>query len=978
MGCLGKEGVVTGSTAKMSGAVRTGGAVSIPASVRKIIQDIKEIAGNHSDDEIYAMLKDCNMDPNETAQRLLYQDPFHEVKRKRDKRKEQNAISRDSGDTRSRAANQVRGGRGGGRGNYLPRYISYDAGGGRGSNMARENGGYQIVNKASSNSAFTPPTTSQNMQSKTDSTGASTLPASSSGTSVITNGLSADAHAPQNQAGSWSPATGQNLMADVSKSSSLQQSPTQPPCTTASTPVTVQGQSVAVSQKYIASVTPTSVSGVYSSSSDPVLVPKLNSRVSGVVGTIKREVGTVGAERVVVEQTIGSVDNKPASSSFSNTMQITQSDMSDAVDSEVKVSENEISASTTVHSFSQERVMSKSQMKDGDHLSEMQPQVSSSAPTGYSVSRSSVMANHYNIRPQQLTGSQKAVGPNKEWKPKPTHQNAVPSPGIIGTSTVSNSTSEVSRSPSPAAKSTLEDTTSKLQKNLEELNVRDEQLVIIPNHLQVPEAERTGLSFGSFEANFDANFVTNYSPSYGNDDDSDKSSTPTSEESQMPEETVEEPSSSISNTTPVTSNEDYPHHQRTSVSSVDNLSPTNDLTVSTNSTIVSQPDPSKPDIVVQPGPQYSLVQTTPNYSGISLMPQMINSQYPSYEHAEPQLRDVSRLPFVQPTYDPSTSYYTPFFRPSSDGDARFSQFLGSTAATKYNGNVTILSGQSVPSSQESGNSLVLSNAGPTALGTQAAGIVQTTIAMPQQPMPMFRQPTGVHISHYPPNYFPYHQIFSPFFLPSPTMHNIVGNSGFPQLPAGSSYPAAAGSSYPPAAAAGSSYPPTPAAVKYSLSQYKPGTASGNSPHIGVPAGYGSYTAAPSGYSASPAVTAGNASGCDDIGGSQYKENNVYIAGQQGEGSTVWFQGPRDISGMQANSYYNLPPPQGQHMAFTHAQGGHATYAGLYHPTQSGPAPNAHPLLQQTQTLGGAVGVVGAQAGVYQQPQRAQLNWANTY
>ena len=46
------------------------------------------------------------------------------------------------------------------------------------------------------------------------------------------------------------------------------------------------------------------------------------------------------------------------------------------------------------------------------------------------------MANHYNIRPQQLTRSQKAVGPNKEWKPKPTHQIVVPSPGIIGTSTV--------------------------------------------------------------------------------------------------------------------------------------------------------------------------------------------------------------------------------------------------------------------------------------------------------------------------------------------------------------------------------------------------------------------------------------------------------------------------------------------------------------------------------------------------------------
>lgn len=46
---------------------------SIPNSVKKTIQDIKEITGNHSEDEIHAMLKECSMDPNETAQRLLLQ-----------------------------------------------------------------------------------------------------------------------------------------------------------------------------------------------------------------------------------------------------------------------------------------------------------------------------------------------------------------------------------------------------------------------------------------------------------------------------------------------------------------------------------------------------------------------------------------------------------------------------------------------------------------------------------------------------------------------------------------------------------------------------------------------------------------------------------------------------------------------------------------------------------------------------------------
>lgn len=53
-----------------------GSRFSIPGKTRKMIQNIKEITGNHSEEEIYAMLKDCSMDPNETAQRLLLQGIF--------------------------------------------------------------------------------------------------------------------------------------------------------------------------------------------------------------------------------------------------------------------------------------------------------------------------------------------------------------------------------------------------------------------------------------------------------------------------------------------------------------------------------------------------------------------------------------------------------------------------------------------------------------------------------------------------------------------------------------------------------------------------------------------------------------------------------------------------------------------------------------------------------------------------------------
>ncbi|XWS12416.1 hypothetical protein CRYUN_Cryun37aG0087800 [Craigia yunnanensis] len=86
------------------------GISGIPAGSRKMVQSLKEIV-NCPELEIYAMLKECNMDPNEAVNRLLSQDPFHEVKSKRDKKKE----SKDTVDSRSRGANNLgsRGGRSG-------------------------------------------------------------------------------------------------------------------------------------------------------------------------------------------------------------------------------------------------------------------------------------------------------------------------------------------------------------------------------------------------------------------------------------------------------------------------------------------------------------------------------------------------------------------------------------------------------------------------------------------------------------------------------------------------------------------------------------------------------------------------------------------------------------------------------------------------------------------------------------------------
>ncbi|XP_047947734.1 uncharacterized protein LOC125193855 isoform X2 [Salvia hispanica] len=89
------------SARESSGAAGNGGGLqSIPAASRKIVLSLKEIV-NCTEAEIYAALKECNMDPDEAVHRLLSQDPFHEVKSKREKKKE----GKDTTEARSRGAN---------------------------------------------------------------------------------------------------------------------------------------------------------------------------------------------------------------------------------------------------------------------------------------------------------------------------------------------------------------------------------------------------------------------------------------------------------------------------------------------------------------------------------------------------------------------------------------------------------------------------------------------------------------------------------------------------------------------------------------------------------------------------------------------------------------------------------------------------------------------------------------------------------
>ncbi|KAG6724756.1 hypothetical protein I3842_03G272200 [Carya illinoinensis] len=820
-----------------------GSNVPIPSSVRKMIQNIKEITDNHSEEEIHAMLRECSMDPNETAQKLLLQDTFHEVKRKRDRRKE-NPYNKESAEPRWKPDVQGRGGRSG-RVNVAPRHVSHDTGDGRNSGPGKENG----INQAAEKAAIESLPTSQDLKTKDKSLVTSSAPVIANGPSGGTEeGLSS---VPITNLGTALPPAYANKNSTITfatRDSHGQPSPSSSNCSV--------------------STTPSSSSAICFSSLDPVLVPSNDSRLPGAAGAIKREVGS----------------NRPPGEP--NEIIHAENKLNAASESEIG------SSSIQGKGPSKSRGAAKSQLAES-----AQP----SSTLNYSSSLVTRPSSNYNSRSHQIIGPQK-VGSNKEWKPKPTNFNVVQGSGTAGAAAASEapivSVEATDQTLPETCVLDVEEATSKLQKNLKELHLPQRQLVILPNHIHVPESERTKLNFGSFGS-------FGVTTSYVSGPETDKSSTSLSEASEDVGETVEEQASSNQNALATAEEGDYPDHPQSPTNVRENLSPGNDV----SSNAIQEYDESKQKTALPPeGHQYPGVHTSPNYS-FGFVPPMLGTQLAPFENSESQARDVPRLP----------------------------SFVGG----------------------------VLSTASPTPLVTQAAGLMQSSIAVTQQPVPVFRPPAGVHISHYPPNYIPYTHYFSPFYGPPQAIHQYLGNGAFPQQPpAGSVYPA------PPAAAA--------TGIKYSLPQYKPGTNTGNPAHIGMPGGYGPYGSSPAGYNPNSAATAGNSTSNEDLTASQFKESSVYISGQQSEGSAVWVSAPgRDISSIPTSSFYNLPP-QGQHMTFTPTQAGHGTFPGVYHPAQAVTAAMVHPLLQQSQSMAGAVDMAGPGGSVYQQPQQAQINWPSNY
>ncbi|XP_019099266.1 PREDICTED: RNA polymerase II degradation factor 1 [Camelina sativa] len=200
-------------SSKVGGGGSAGGRKAnndIPSGSREIVKSLKEIV-NAPEAEIYAMLKECNMEPNEAVARLLSQDPFHEVKSKKEKKKE----TRDTPDSRPRGANNMynRGARGGsdrysGRGGST-HFSSTDSGNYQGKSTNKKESGPQGYTASWSSASGV---ADHHQTQNSDSVATENKLSSVTSGDVISSSQPASGHQT-----AWFGAPGQRSMADIVK-----------------------------------------------------------------------------------------------------------------------------------------------------------------------------------------------------------------------------------------------------------------------------------------------------------------------------------------------------------------------------------------------------------------------------------------------------------------------------------------------------------------------------------------------------------------------------------------------------------------------------------------------------------------------------------------------------------------------------------------------------------------------------------------
>ncbi|KAL0399096.1 UNVERIFIED_CONTAM: hypothetical protein Sradi_2252900 [Sesamum radiatum] len=197
------------------------------------------------------------------------------------------------------------------------------------------------------------------------------------------------------------------------------------------------------------SVGSTSVSGLYASASDPVLVPSLNPRNLGSVGIIKRE---KGSQRNTAETSI----NLPSESRMNAVQSVA---IGQAVPGSV-----ELTSSTQPMEY---KGVERTQLAESSLLP---------SSSGHQIAAADDNQETCAVRPFS--------GPPKEIMSEAV--GVAPEANINSLPTLEDSSSEQA--------------TAEVDIKLHKLHVSSRQSVIFPNHLHVPEAFKNALTFGSLDA----------------------------------------------------------------------------------------------------------------------------------------------------------------------------------------------------------------------------------------------------------------------------------------------------------------------------------------------------------------------------------------------------------------------------------------------------------------------------------------------
>ncbi|KAL3632056.1 hypothetical protein CASFOL_025040 [Castilleja foliolosa] len=707
----------------VTGSKVEGGQQVLSAGVRKTIQSIKEIVGNHSDADIYVALKETNMDPNETAQKLLNQDPFHEVKRKRDRKKEQhNALQKSFVPPEPRKNTELAripvntstypdlNARKGGYvpktapanipvknttyPDHNPRRVGY--GRNAASGASRE---FRVVrdNRVTQNAI---------VDAKPSQSLISTSEVVISGGSMKSNSTETSAHqeppvGKRTSRSSNNPSNSQLKQTKVTTSGGNERKEIlgEKPLPISSATSRVQARENGP-QPNSTSSSSNSVVGVYSSNSDPVHVPSPHSRPAANIGAIRREVGVVGPRRQSSENS-AKRSLTQSTTPLPNTAQSGQSQESNrpvnAISKSDQSSQNIIPEPT--HGLSANKSFSSNQHGSRPH----QPMGHQKVVWGFGIRIFAVIMAIFRDGTTQ---------PNKEWKPKATVKPNASGPGIIVAPAKTVSPPE---NPDVSKKDSAQ-----MPNSMSQLNISENQNVIIAAHIRVSETDRCRLTFGSLGAESDA--LTN---SVG--------------------ATAEALSTDSSGSVSVSAQESSGDEQAGGSKQLEMI---DDSVRSSESSSPASGAVSN-DQLTEPK-ESSGPQNLDKYVDVGL----VQDNSPSYTpESLQQKQDTSELANFS-GYDPQMGYDMSYFRPIVDEAVR---------------------GTGLPSSQEV--LIHTTNANP------ASTIAMVQQQQQQQLSQMYPQ---LHVSHFA-NLMPYRQFISPVYVPPMPVPSYSNNPAYPHPSNGNSY-----------------------------------------------------------------------------------------------------------------------------------------------------------------------------------------------